>query len=147
MNQGSSEIDPFSIKPASEVTADAGQEVVMPKKILVIDDDLNVREYLVSLFEDNGYSVKVACDVQSGIEAAEKIVPDLITLDIEMPGDWGPRFYQKMILDPRLKDIPVIVISGLSGYQHAIINAAATISKPFDREKLLKIIKQILEGA
>ncbi len=116
----------------------------MQKKILVIDDDLNVRDYLVSLFEDNGYKVWVAGDVQQGLEAAQSAKPDLITLDIEMPGEWGPRFYQKLSTDPELKDTPVIVISGLSSRQCAVVKAVASFPKPFDRDKLLKKVEETL---
>ncbi len=116
----------------------------MQKKILVIDDDLNVRDYLVSLFEDNGYDVCVAGNVQQGLEAVKAKKPDLITLDIEMPGEWGPRFYHKLSQDPELKNIPVVVISGLAGYEFAVVKAVASISKPFDRDELLKIVKETL---
>jgi len=116
----------------------------MKKKILVIDDDLNVRDYIVSLFKDNGYEVYTAGDVKQGMEEAKKNHPDLITLDIEMPGEWGPRFYRQLSVDPELKNIPVIVISGLSGHQYAVVKAVASISKPFDRDQLLKIVKETL---
>jgi len=72
------------------------------------------------------------------------IPPDLITLDLEMPGDWGPRFYRKMTQIDSLKNIPVIVISGLSCNQYAIPKAVTTLSKPFDKNKLLKIVKDTL---
>lgn len=116
----------------------------MKKKILVIDDDLNVRDYLVSLFEDNGYEAFVAGDVKEGIRQAKAEHPDLITLDIEMPGEWGPRFYRQLSQEKDLKNIPVIIISGLSGHQYAVVKAVAALSKPFDREELLKIVKDIL---
>lgn len=116
----------------------------MKKKILVIDDDLNIRDYLVSLFTDNGYDAYLAGDVKEGIKEAAKIKPDLITLDIEMPGEWGPRFYRQLSQDPELKNIPVIVISGLSGHQYAVVKAVASLTKPFDREELLKIVKDTL---
>lgn len=116
----------------------------MSKSILVIDDDLNVRDYLVSLFEDNGYQVSVAGDVTQGLVEVKSKRPDLITLDIEMPGEWGPRFYHQLSQDPDLKDIPVIVISGLSGHECAVVNAVASISKPFDRDELLKIVRETL---
>jgi FixJ family two-component response regulator len=58
-----------------------------------------------------------------------------------MPEEWGPRFYRKMSKDKTLKNIPVIVISGLSGGDHAIGKAVAFLTKPFDREQLLKIVK------
>ena len=116
----------------------------MKKKILVIDDDLNVRDYLVSLFEDNGYEVCVAGDTKEGIKQAKAQIPDLITLDIEMPGEWGPRFYRQLTQEKELKNIPVIVISGLSGHQYAVVKAVASISKPFDREELLKLVEETL---
>jgi DNA-binding NtrC family response regulator len=113
----------------------------MKKKILIIDDDPNIVDYLVSLFEDNGYQTFSAGDVTEGLEIAKKEVPNLITLDIEFPDEWGPRFYRKMSQEKNLKNIPVIVISGLTGSKHAVGRAVASISKPFDRDKLLKIVK------
>ena len=116
----------------------------MKKKILVIDDDLNVRDYLAALFKDNGYEVCVAGDVKEGLEQAKAERPDLITLDIEMPGEWGPRFYRQLTQEKDLKNIPVIVISGLTGHQYAVVKAVASLSKPFDREELLGIVKDTL---
>lgn len=116
----------------------------MKKKILVIDDDLNIRDYLVSLFNDNGYDAYIAGDVKEGLKAAKEKKPDLITLDIEMPREWGPRLYRQLSQDPELKNIPVIVISGLSGHQYAVVKAVASLSKPFDRDELLKIVKETL---
>lgn len=115
------------------------------KKILIVDDDPNIIDYLTSLFEDNGYTTFSARDVQEGLDLAKKEVPDLITLDLEMPEEWGPRFYRKMSQDKALKNIPVIVISGLSGGDHAIGKAVAFLTKPFDREQLLKIVKENMQ--
>jgi CheY-like chemotaxis protein len=114
------------------------------KKILVIDDDPKVVDYLTALFEDNGYITFSAGDVREALEVTQKEIPDLITLDLEMPGEWGPRFYRKMAKDKNLKNIPVIVISGLSGSQYAIGKAIASIKKPFDRDELLKIVKETI---
>ena len=114
----------------------------MAHKIMVIDDDPVVVKYLVSIFENNGYET---CEAYDGVEAEEMLQrerPDLITLDLEMPGEWGPRFYRKLTEDPALKNIPVVVISGLSGHQYAINKAVASISKPFDRDELLQVVKE-----
>ncbi|MCP3873118.1 MAG: response regulator [Desulfobacteraceae bacterium] len=116
----------------------------MKKKILVIDDDINIRDYLVSIFKDNGYKVIIAGNVKEGLSQTKKNTPDLITLDIEMPGEWGPRFYQQLSQDPELKNIPIIVISGLPGHECAVVKAVASFPKPFDREELLKTIKETL---
>jgi DNA-binding response OmpR family regulator len=113
----------------------------MKKKIMVIEDDPAVADYLVTLFEDNGYAASLATNVKDGYDIAKKEHPDLITLDLELPDEWGPSFFKKMTLDKELKNTPVIVISGLPGNQYAISKAAATLSKPFDRDELLKIVK------
>lgn len=117
----------------------------MAKKILIVDDDPNVVDFLVTLFEDNGYVTFSAGDTTTGLDVAKREVPDLITLDLEMPGEWGPRFYRKMSQEKALKNIPVIVISGLSGSEHAIGKAVAVISKPFDHDELLQIVQETLQ--
>ncbi len=113
----------------------------MSKKILVIDDDPIIVKYLVTLFADNGYETCSASDGAVALDIVNAERPDLITLDLEMPQEWGPRFYRKLVKDETLKKIPVIVISGLSG-QHAIKDAVAFIKKPFDPDKLLGIVKK-----
>lgn len=113
----------------------------MAKKILVIDDDPIIVKYLQTLFDDNGYETIVAYDGTEAESLVEETMPDLITLDLEMPKEWGPRFYRKMRKNDALKDIPVIVISGLSNPKHAIKDAVAVIRKPFDEEKVLEIVK------
>jgi CheY-like chemotaxis protein len=114
------------------------------KKILIIDDDPIVVKYLEAVFSDNGYETCTATSTMEGLDVVRKEKPDLITLDLEMPGEWGPRFYRKMSQDPELKNTPVIVISGLSGHEYAIGKAVATLTKPFDREELLKIVRETL---
>jgi CheY-like chemotaxis protein len=115
----------------------------MAKKILVIDDDPMIVKYLVTLFSDNGYDTCTAFDGVQALEVVTSVHPDLITLDLEMPQEWGSRFYRKLSKDKILKKIPVIVISGLSG-DHAVKNAVAFIKKPFDPDKLLGIIKKTI---
>ena len=117
----------------------------MAKKILIIDDDPVVVKYLETLFTDNGYETASASDANAGFEAVKREHPDLITLDLQMPDEWGPRFYRKLSKS-EYKDTPVIVISGMSG-QHAIKNAVAYVSKPFDPDKLLGIVQKALKSS
>ncbi|NJB68483.1 CheY-like chemotaxis protein [Desulfobaculum xiamenense] len=116
----------------------------MPKKIMVVDDDPAIVDYLVSLFEDNGYATCSAIDGADALDIIGNEMPDLITLDLEMPNEWGPRFYRKYSQDPALADIPVIVISGLSGIHLAIRKAVATIQKPFDADKVIAIVRETI---
>ena len=112
----------------------------MAKKIMIIDDDPVIVKYLQTLFEDNGYETCTATDGRQAYDVLQKEKPDLITLDLEMPEEWGPRFYRRMTKDKAFKDIPIIVISGLAG-RHAIKDALAFLNKPFDPDKLLGIVK------
>ena len=114
----------------------------MAKKILIIDDDPVIVKYLTTLFEDNGYEAVSAKGGNEGFELVEKENPDLITLDLQMPDEWGPRFYRKLSKS-KFKDTPVIIVSGMSG-QHAVKKAVAYVSKPFDPDKLLGIIRKTL---
>jgi CheY-like chemotaxis protein len=115
----------------------------MAKKILIIDDDPVILKYLKALFEDNGYATCTATSSMEGLELVKSEKPDLITLDLEMPGEWGPRFYRKLRQDKELRDTPVLVISGIDG-DHAIRDAVAFVAKPFDPDKLLGIVKRTI---
>jgi CheY-like chemotaxis protein len=115
----------------------------MAKKILIIDDDPATVKYLEALFGDNGYDTCSATSSMEGLEIVRKEKPDLISLDLQMPGEWGPRFYRKIRKDKELRDIPIIVVSGIDG-DHAIKDAVAFVAKPFDPEKLLGIVKKTI---
>lgn len=114
----------------------------MAKKILVVDDDAAVVKYLKTLFEDNGYEVLPASDGAEALEILDKTVPDLITLDLQMDKVWGPQFYRKMSKNPALKNVPVIVISGLARPELAIRKAVAVVEKPFDPDELVRIVRE-----
>ena len=115
----------------------------MPKKIMIIDDDPTVVRYLQAIFSDNGYATCAAFSSSEALELVRQEKPDLITLDLQMPDEWGPRFYRKLRKQKDLRDIPVIVISGIDG-DHAIKDAIAFIAKPFDPEKLIGIVKNTI---
>lgn len=115
------------------------------KKILIIDDDPIIRKYLANLLKDNGYETTVAENSQEAMGLVNSTSFDLITLDLDMPGEWGTRFYGKLAQDKQKKNIPVIVISGMSGNEYAIPRAVASLTKPFDQKELLRIIRDILK--
>ena len=116
----------------------------MEKKILVMDDEPTVVDYLVDLFEDNGYATCKAYDAAEGFEVLKKEKPDLITLDLDMPGVKGPLFYRRYTQMDEFKDIPVIVISGLHVPHRAIKKAVAALEKPIDKDELLTIVKDTI---
>jgi CheY-like chemotaxis protein len=126
-------------------THDVKENERMPYKILVVDDDPYIVKYMVDILSDNGYATCSASDGSEALEVLQRERPDLVTLDLEMPNEWGPRFYRKMTKEEAFRDIPVIVISGLSGIHLAIRNAVASLKKPFDPNRLLEIIRDTLE--
>lgn len=118
----------------------------MAKTILIIDDDPIIIRYLENLFSDNGYETATASSGAEGGKVVEQVKPDLITLDLQMPEEWGPRFYRKLTKKKEVKDTPVIVISGLSSTKYSIPKAVATLTKPFDPDELMKIVKKTIGG-
>jgi len=113
----------------------------MAKKILIVDDDPIIVKYLDNLFKDNGYET---CIAENGTQAYDVLVaekPDLISLDLEMPEEWGPRFYRKMSKNSEYKNTPVIVVSGMASRHLSIKNLVASFAKPFDPDKLIEAIK------
>jgi len=115
----------------------------MAKKILIIDDDPVVVKYLETVFRDSGYETCSAGSSMEGLDMVRREKPDLISLDLQMPGEWGPRFYRKLRKDKELKNIPVVVVSGIDG-DHAIKDAVAFVKKPFDPQKLVEIVKSTI---
>ena len=86
----------------------------MNKKVLVVDDDQDVRSFAVTVLEENEYTPLVAKDGIEGMELIEKESPDLVILDVLMPRGSGIRMYHKLKTDDSLKKIPVIMFTGIS---------------------------------
>lgn len=114
----------------------------MPKKVLIVDDDPHIVEYLTTVFADAGYATCSAPDGAAGFETLVREKPDLITLDLEMPEDAGPKFYRKMSKEPGFEETPVIVVSGLAKPHMSIKKAVAVVSKPFEPTELIALAQE-----
>lgn len=121
------------------------------KHILVIDDEPDVRTYLATLLQDNGYSVATADDGEQGWQQVQKTKPDLITLDITMPEKSGVRFYRDMKENDEFKDVPIIIVTGVSGEFENFISTRRKvpapegyIRKPVDHKELLDKVSSLL---
>ncbi|MBU1041950.1 MAG: response regulator [Proteobacteria bacterium] len=112
-----------------------------PKKIMVVDDDPDIVDYLVTVLEEHGYDTCSASDGDVAMEVLVSEFPDLVTLDLEMPHEWGPKFFRRFSRIPEFRDLPVIVISGLPGIHLAIRKAVGTVRKPFDPQEVLRIVE------
>lgn len=85
------------------------------KSLLVVDDSITFRKHLALLLEDAGYHVDEAVDGRDGLKRAETSYPDLIVVDNHMPGLDGPGMIRKLRLDPLLRNIPCLLLTGSSG--------------------------------
>ena len=120
----------------------------MPFKILIVDDEPNILIPLQFLMEQNGYDVIVA---QSGEEAFEMIyqyMPDLVLLDIMLPGVDGYEICEVIRLRNELKHIKIIFLSAkgrdINIARGMALGADAYITKPFSNAKVLKNVKNLL---
>lgn len=82
------------------------------KRILVVDDEPDVRAYLRTALEDAGFLVETASDGLEALESIRREPPDLISLDLVMPRHSGARLYHELQKDKKLSRIPVLVVTG-----------------------------------
>ena len=128
------------------------------RRVLVVDDELDMRTFVATLLETSGFTPLMAEDGTQGLEMARRDKPSLIILDIMMPKESGITMYRSLKNDPTLKDIPVIMLSALAKktflHSQSVLDAyqgekipepAAYIEKPPEPEELLEAIENSLE--
>jgi CheY-like chemotaxis protein len=128
------------------------------QKILVIDDEVDTVVYLETLLQDHGYDTVSARDGQEGMEKVKSEKPDLVVLDVSMPQKSGMRFFREIKSNPELETIPVIFVTGVTGFagdkealkkfidsRGSIPSPEGFFSKPIDREEFLKAIGKLLD--
>ena len=86
----------------------------MGKKVLVVDDDPDIRMLNKSIVEESGYTPIEAENGEEGLKMAKKENPDLIILDVLMPKQSGVRLYRDLVTHKSLKHIPIILLSGIA---------------------------------
>jgi len=130
----------------------------MAKKVLVVDDELDMRTFMSTLLETSGYKPLTAVDGKEGMVVARKEKPAVVILDVMMPNESGIGMYRELKNDPDLKDVPVIMVSALSKktFFHSqkvldeykgekIPKPSAYIEKPPEPDELLETIQDCLK--
>jgi len=113
--------------------------------VLTIDDDPNVVDLMARVYQREGFRPVSASNGKMGIELARQLRPDLITLDIMMPGMDGWTVLKALKEDPDLKDIPVIMVSIVGDGPVALeVGAMASLTKPIAWDKLLDLTRSVV---
>ena len=119
----------------------------MSRRILIVDDEPDVRDYLSSYLEDEGYETVVAEDCSMALDSIQRNKPDLILLDLMMPKESGAGLCRRLCESEEFKDIPIFVISGIVEKDIAAIRSLPAFEKPIDKEALLASIKGVFQAA
>jgi two-component system KDP operon response regulator KdpE len=118
------------------------------KKILIVEDDPDVLKGLHVRLQANHYDTFMAADAASSVVEARKYHPDLILLDLGLPGESGFVAMERFHANPYLATIPVIIVSGRSAQDNRVramtAGAKAFLEKPVDTGELLAVIRQVL---
>jgi CheY-like chemotaxis protein len=120
--------------------------------ILVVDDEPDQLEFLATVFEDNGATVFRASNGDEALELARRETPDLLTLDLEMPGLSAGELFEILRTDPELQSIKVCIVTGHPElrrliYDRSVRRPEGYLDKPVDQHRLLLNVRKILEVA
>ena len=129
----------------------------MKKTVLIVEDEMDMRIFISTLLETSGYSPMMARDGSEGISKARKVIPDLIILDVMMPGEGGVQMYRQLKTDDSLMNIPVILLSGVAKKTFAhylkmlntriegsVPEPSAYLEKPPEAEDLIKLTERLI---
>jgi Fe-S oxidoreductase len=136
--------------PAVEIPIAVEDGEFKGRKILVTDDEPDFITYISTILEDNGATVIKAYDGEQAIELARKEKPDLMTLDISMPGKSGVEVFDDFRNDSDLHSIPICIITGKPELRKLIYERPENppegyIDKPITEEDLILNIRKIFE--
>lgn len=129
----------------------------MSKKVLIVDDDPDVRLFNATVVEESGFIPAEAENGEQGLKMVKEDPPDLVILDVLMPRQSGIRLYRELKTDKSLKNVRVIMLSGVAKKTFMRSQKALTefggekvpepeiyIEKPVEPEELAEAIKKML---
>ena len=121
------------------------------KKILIVDDESDVREWMTAFFEDHGYATITAASGAEAFARAKSDRPSLVTLDISMDDESGVKALKNLQSTDETKNIPIIICTGVSPELRQFIDRAkqvdapaAFLEKPIDRDLLLSKVRELI---
>jgi DNA-binding response OmpR family regulator len=116
--------------------------------ILLVDDDADVTDVLTDLLRDEGYDVRVAGNGEEGLRLLHEKTPDLVLLDVEMPGMGGLQMaYRMFVEDVGKEHVPILVLSGVVDLDRvaARVGTKYYLAKPYPVDRLLRTVDTALQ--
>jgi CheY-like chemotaxis protein len=117
------------------------------KRILVVDDMPYLRDIQVLLLNDAGYATTAVGSAREALERLSDLAPDLILLDVSMPGMDGRQFLARLRAAPEWQRLPVILTTGRSVEDVARENRCDVLPKPFSEAALLDLVERLIGSA
>jgi CheY-like chemotaxis protein len=116
--------------------------------VLIVDDERPYVELLAELFSEHGYKVFTAISAGDAVQKATLLTPDVVLMDVMMPGLTGGEALRQLKADPRTRDIPVVMMTGHiidhSRSKGPYAQAAALIMKPCTPAEMIETIDAVL---
>ena len=122
----------------------------MPERILIVEDHPTMREAMRLVLEGEGFAIEEAADGRTALETIRKDPPDLVFLDLNIPGTAGADVLSSLKADPATADVRVIVVTatGEEGREAALrLGADEYFTKPFSPIALLRTVERVLGGS
>ena len=119
----------------------------MAKRILVVDDLQYLREVQVLLLNEAGYAATALANAREAFDRLGELSPDLILLDVSMPGMDGRQFLARLRATPEYKRLPVILTTGRTAEEVAHDTACPVLTKPFTESALLDEVRSAIGEA
>ena len=119
----------------------------MTKRILVVDDMKYLRDVQVLLLNDAGYAATALSSAREALDQLPELAPDLILLDVSMPGMDGRQFLDRLRSTPQWQQLPVILTTGRAVHELARENRCDVLSKPFSETALLERVRKLIGDA
>ncbi len=114
------------------------------KTVLVVDDEPVLRAIVREILDEEGYSVIEAADGRVMLEIMERERPDLVLMDVMMPGVDGRDAYRQLRAHPEHRDIPVVMMSAAIQPHGLDPSIAGFMAKPFDLNQLVELVARLI---
>lgn len=136
-------------RPGPDAGSPTDDDAAAAARILVVDDNEDCRLALRSFLEASGYEVYEAADGEAAVEGARRLRPDLILMDVMMPGVDGLEATRSIRAEADLDGVRIVAISAMEGARQATLDAGcdACVLKPLDMSRFPGLVEDWLSGA